>query len=257
MFDLEKVQSLNDLEMIVYQYILEHMDQIPKLTIRELSAQCHVSTSTILRFCAKMGFNGFSELKYAVKNERSKGNNFEDYYASAVHVDSFLKKINQGTYQETIQPAVDLIVSARHVAFTGIGTSGVLGNYGSRYFSNIGINSYSVDDPFTPIPFRGLDSTLAIVLSVSGETSEVIKMLSDFKRSNATVLSITNNEHSTIARLADYNISYYMPEEKSIYADPYINLTTQIPVIALIELLAHQSGEQLAKHSPIGHPEEE
>ena len=70
-------------------------------------------------------------------------------------------------------------------------------------------------------------------------------MVLDFKKSNAKILSITNDEHSTIACLADYNISYYMPDEKSAYADPYINLTTQIPVIALIELLAHQAGRQL------------
>ncbi|MBL1224872.1 MurR/RpiR family transcriptional regulator [Enterococcus sp. BWR-S5] len=245
MFDLEKVQTLNDLELIVYQYILEHITQIPKLTIRELSAKCHVSTSTILRFCTKMGFEGFSELKFAVKNTQERPNGFEDYYAAAVHVDSFLKKINQGNYQETFKPAIDLVLAARHVVFIGLGTSGVLGAYGSRYFSNIGINSYNVSDPFTPIPPRGFESTLVIVLSVSGETSEILKMVSDFKCSNAKILSITNDENSTIAKLADYNISYYMPEEKSAYADPFINLTTQIPVIALIELLAHQAGKQL------------
>ncbi|MGC6768682.1 MurR/RpiR family transcriptional regulator [Enterococcus sp. LJL128] len=249
MFDLERIQSLNNLELIVYQYILEHIDQIPKLTIRELSANCHVSTSTILRFCTKMGFEGFSELKFALKKEEDQPNSFEDYYDSAVHVDSFLKKINKQTYLETFQPAVDLILAARHVAFVGLGTSGVLGGYGSRYFANIGINTYSVSDPFTPIPPRGFESTLVIALSVSGETTEIVKMVSDFKRSNATVLSITNDENSTIARLADYNISYYMPEEKSVYADPYINLTTQIPVIALIELLAHQVGKQLSREA--------
>ena len=68
MFDLEKVQSLNELEILVYHYVLEHMDNIPKLTIRQLSTNCHVSTSTILRFCSKIGFDGFSELKYAIKN---------------------------------------------------------------------------------------------------------------------------------------------------------------------------------------------
>lgn len=90
MFDLEKVQSLNELEMIVYQYILEHMNSVPKLTIRQLSADCHVSTSTILRFCSKMGFDGFSELKYFLKKEDTeKQPSFEQYYDATIHVDSF------------------------------------------------------------------------------------------------------------------------------------------------------------------------
>lgn len=249
MFDLEKVQSLNELEMLVYHYVLEHMDNIPKLTIRQLSTNGHVSTSTILRFCSKMGFDGFSELKYAIKNGEEQQPSFDQFYAATIHVDSFLKRLNQQTYYETLKPAITMITSARHVVFSGIGTSGILGTYGSRYFTNMGINAYSIGDPFTPIPQRGFENTLAIILSVSGETSELIKQVTDFKRSGAKILSITNDEHSTIARLADYNISYYMPDEQSIYTDPYINITTQIPVVALIELLAHQSSKELAEKS--------
>lgn len=252
LFDLEKVQSLNELEMLVYQYILEHMNSVPKLTIRQLSADCHVSTSTILRFCSKMGFDGFSELKYALKkDEKLQEQSFEQYYDATIHVDSFLKRINQQTYYETLKPAITMIASARHIVFSGIGTSGILGTYGSRYFANMGINAYSIGDPFTPIPQRGFENTLAIILSVSGETTEVIKQVTDFKRSGAKILSITNDEHSTISRLADYNISYYMPDERSVYTDPYINITTQIPVIALLELLAHQASKEFAEKNPL------
>lgn len=245
MFDLEKVQTLNELEMLVYHYVLEHLHQIPQQTIRQLATSCHVSTSTILRFCNKMGYAGFSELKYAVKEEAKQTQTFENFYDAAVHVDAFLKKLNQETYYEMLRPAIQMIVQARHVAFTGIGTSGILGSYGSRYFANLNINSYSIADPFTPIPKRGFENTLALILSVSGETNEMIKQMTDFKTAGAKVLSITNNQHSTIARLADYNISYYMPDERSPFADKSVNTTTQIPVIALIELLAHQASQLL------------
>ncbi|MFZ8515519.1 transcriptional regulator GenR, partial [Staphylococcus aureus] len=87
------------------------------------------------------------------------------------------------------------------------------------------INSYSIADPFTPIPKRGFENTLALILSVSGETNEMIKQMTDFKTAGAKVLSITNNQHSTIARLADYNISYYMPDERSPFADKSVNTT--------------------------------
>ena len=47
----------------------------------------------------------------------------------------------------------------------------------------------------------------------------MIKQMTDFKTAGAKVQGITNNQHSTIARLADYNISYYMPDERSPFAD--------------------------------------
>lgn len=133
-------------------------------------------------------------------------------------------------------------MDSKHLVFSGIGTSGTLGTYGARYFSNLQFNAYAITDPFIPVPTRGLDTTLVIALSVSGETVEIIKQIEDFKRYGAKILSVTNDQHSTIAQMADFNISYYMPEVTG--PDPteeFINLTTQIPVIALLEILAHQA----------------
>ncbi len=166
-----------------------------------------------------------------------------------MQVDNFLKKVNDDNYRDVLEPAVKLILNSRHIAFSGIGTSGTLGMYGSRYFTNMEINAYSIADPFAPIPPRGLENTLAIILSVSGETEQMIDQAMDFKRYGAQVLSITNDENSTIARIADYNISYYMPEVGSP-REAHLNLTTQVPVIALIEILAHQVAKELQAFMP-------
>ena len=53
MFSYEVLNSLNDLEMLVYNYVLEHKEEIKYMTIRELAEGVHVSTSTIVRFCSK------------------------------------------------------------------------------------------------------------------------------------------------------------------------------------------------------------
>ncbi len=60
---------------------------------------------------------------------------FDLFYDATIQVNTFLKKVNNEDYRKFIQPAVELILSARHVAFSGIGTSGILGTYGSRYFA--------------------------------------------------------------------------------------------------------------------------
>ncbi|MGX7163258.1 MurR/RpiR family transcriptional regulator [Enterococcus massiliensis] len=241
MFDSEKVQFLNDLEIVVYNYINANLSKIKDLTIRELADSCHVSTSTILRTLNKLGYDGYAEFKYVQKKQiiAQANQSFDSFYDANVQVDTFLKKVNNDSYRRVLEPAIQLIVDARHVAFSGIGTSGLLGAYGSRYFSNVGINAYSIADPFAPVPPRGLENTLAIILSVSGETTEMIEQTTDFKRYGAKVLSITNNEKSTIAKLSDHNISYYMPDVGSPN-EKYLNLTTQVPVVALIEILAQQ-----------------
>ena len=141
--------------MLVYHYVLEHLHQIPQQTIRQLATSCHVSTSTILRFCNKMGYAGFSELKYAVKEEAKQTQTFENFMMPRF-TSMLFKKLNQETYYEMLRPAIQMIVQARHVAFTGIGTSGILGSYGSRYFANLNINSYSIADPLRLSPSADL-----------------------------------------------------------------------------------------------------
>ena len=243
MFDSQKVKDLNELELIVYTFIVENMEHVGGMTIRDLSDSCHVSTSTILRCLTKLGYSGYTEFKYALKENLSRqGQSFEAFYDANVHVDAFLKKVNNESYHTVLDPAIDMIVGSKHLVFSGIGTSGTLGTYGARYFSNMLFNAYAITDPFVPAPTRGLETTLLISLSVSGETTEIIKQIENFKRYGAKILSITNDQHSTIAQMADFNISYYMPEITGPDpAEEFINLTTQVPVIALLEILAQQS----------------
>ena len=67
MFDYQSLQTYNDLEMLVYSYIMEHKEEVKYMTIRELADAVHVSTSTILRFCKKTGCDGYSEFKVKFK----------------------------------------------------------------------------------------------------------------------------------------------------------------------------------------------
>lgn len=61
MFDYEIIQSLNELEMLVYNYITTHKQEVKYMTVRELADAVHVSTSTVIRFCKKNGCDGYSE----------------------------------------------------------------------------------------------------------------------------------------------------------------------------------------------------
>lgn len=77
---------------------------------------------------------------------------------------------------------------------------------------------------------------MTIALSVSGETSEIVDLIKGFKEVGSTIVSITNNKVSTIARISDLNIAYFVTEEYSGKS----NITTQIPVVYLLEAIAKE-----------------
>ena len=50
MFTHEIVKSFNQLEMDVYNYIVQNEEQVIRMKVRELADAVHVSTTMILRF---------------------------------------------------------------------------------------------------------------------------------------------------------------------------------------------------------------
>lgn len=71
MFTAEQVQSLNELEREVYEFVMRNQSRVQYMRIRELATEAHVSTSTVLRFCSKMGCNGYSEFKLKLREYRN------------------------------------------------------------------------------------------------------------------------------------------------------------------------------------------
>ena len=240
MFPYDKLQSLNELETEIYNYINKHQDEVEKMTIRELAEHAHVSTTTILRFATKMGYEGFSELRFAIKQYRrnEQESTVNESYDITMPLSDFFSKVNSTSFGKLIDQALDMVNDAPLILFYGLGSGNSLAQYGARYWSNAGKFALPVTDPFqpflasTPLP----KGTVIVVLSVSGETTETISFVTRSQRQGAQIIAVTNHSESTLAKLSDLVISYYMPEVKH----GSLQLTTQVPIVYLIELIAHR-----------------
>lgn len=220
------IASLNNLEMLVYNYVIKNRDKVMYMTIRELADAVGVSTTTVLRFCRKLHCDGYSEFRvrfklYLEQDEPQQAN------FGASEIISFFKSVNNDEFDKLLDQAVDIILSSERIIFVGAGTSGALAKYGARFFSNVGKFSNHIDNPYFPVTNDMAKNALAIVLSVSGETAEILRFASQFSLHNCKVLSITSHEHSALAKLADFNLSWHVPQTRiaSIY-----DITTQIPL---------------------------
>ena len=47
MFNYEILKSFNDMEMLVYDYIMKNKNVVKYMTVRELADEVHVSTATV------------------------------------------------------------------------------------------------------------------------------------------------------------------------------------------------------------------
>ena len=59
--------QLNENDLYIWQYIYHHKSDCQKMSIQELARTCNVSHTSIIRFCKKIGLDGYSELKIHLK----------------------------------------------------------------------------------------------------------------------------------------------------------------------------------------------
>lgn len=235
MFTQEEIASFNELETSLYNYITKNREKVAFMRIRELAGETHMSTSTILRFCRKVNCEGFSEFKVRLKMQLEEEKS-TDLKNTQYTVSEFFERTLKGDIEKNIKNAAALINAADTVIFIGIGSSGILAEYGARYFSSLGKFSMYIKDPYFPIHSNMRNNSVTIALSVSGENNFTVTHLNQLKQEGITIISITNHKHSTIAKISDVNISYYVTEEWYENA----NITTQVPVMYTLESMARE-----------------
>ena len=127
-----------------------------------------------------------------------------------------------------------LIKEAKDVIFYGIGLSGILAQYGHGLFNRKGIRSLYIEDFSMRLDFY--EKAIAIILSVSGNTTEVLGRIQNLKSYGTKVILISENSHNKAAQMADLCINYHLPNVKDKY---YANSVTQVPVLYILECLAN------------------
>ena len=64
--------SLYDAEKKVADYVAGHQEDVINMSVAELAQNCATSQATVIRFCKKIGCEGFHKLKLKLAGEQSK-----------------------------------------------------------------------------------------------------------------------------------------------------------------------------------------
>lgn len=246
MLFLDYIPELNPLEYDIYHYITNNLKTVTYMRIRDLADETHTSTASILRFSHKFECSGFSEFKVKLQLYfQSLGQAKIADIDETQHI-HFLERVNEPFLDKKIATAVSILAKKKLVLFIGSGSSEPIATYGSLYFTNLSQTALRIEDPSNyPIewfPDEILEYTCVIALSVTGETKEIIHYVKRLNTKRCSIISITNNDSSTLGRMSDLNIPYNINRETiyktSTNLDKTIELTSQLPALFLIEKIA-------------------
>lgn len=63
---LNENYHLSENDQVIVTYLLEHLEEIPQLSSRELAKRTYTSATTIIRFIKKLGYKNYSDFKYHI-----------------------------------------------------------------------------------------------------------------------------------------------------------------------------------------------
>jgi arabinose-5-phosphate isomerase len=112
--------------------------------------------------------------------------------------------------------AVNIIFNAEgRVVVTGMGKSGLVGKKISATLASTGTPAFFLHPAEASHGDLGMVTShdVMIAISCSGETNELIDLIPFIKRFNVSIISLTGNAHSTLARASDAFIDVSVKEE--------------------------------------------
>ena len=212
-------------------YLRDNVDKIPYMRVRDIALEAHVGTSSVMRLIHKMGYDSYTDFKEYIidKKELEKGSSNT---AIPFSLDIFSNDIEQ-----RLDNLAHRVIESDNIIFTGVGSSGLICDYAARRLAGVGINTFSFSDVTYPIAskLQNTTNTLVIALSISGETNEIIEVLTSLRSNKDVYIScITPKLNSSIAELSDFVLTYRINEHR---INTHYDLTSQLPTVYLTERL--------------------
>lgn len=198
--------NLSESERITLKAILSVPQDFVQLSCEETAARCHISRATLLRSLRKIGLTSFSDLKFALKEER------EDNKETGLDFDQVcgiyhkvIDELNKSSYRHICK----MLYESDTIYIYGTGNEQkTLAREFKRIFLSGGKCVIELFDfgeaEFMKKAFCQTD--VFVIISLSGEAQEGIRILKSILPNTVRTLSITRLQNNTISRMCEENL---------------------------------------------------
>lgn len=204
----QNAHRLNKGDNEILSYCVRNNQKISGMKVQEVAQELYTSPASMIRFCKKLGFSGFSEFKAALKLELSPEREAGEQENHSVDFLKDVQKTLQLVQEETIDRILELIHGSRRVEVYAAGSSRMVAAELVKRLQIIGKPALCYDDSsLMNISARQVTpEDLVIVISASGETSLMIAAANTAKSCGASIVSVTNLGSNTLSEMADVNV---------------------------------------------------
>lgn len=210
--------SLNETEKDMISTLMEHLDDYCALSITDLGKMLRSSRSSVLRMAQKLGYRGYSEMKYEMQlavntREVIPSNLAEEYRHDVMRTFELANSVNFLPLIEKMERCRNLILYA-----TGFVQNNYTKQLGSELFLYGRPNHLISGETNFDIISKTLGpEDLVIIVSLSGNTPGVIPIVNMLNIRKVPVCSVTRVSENALLRSSQYHLFYEcsnLPVEK-------------------------------------------
>ena len=220
----ENMSSFSKGQKLIANYILQSYDKAAFMTASKLGKTVNVSESTVVRFAAELGFDGYPSMQKTLQEMiRNKLTAIQRVEVSKERIgnqdvmtmvmQSYIEKIRMTldeTDQTSFNQAVAAIANAKRIYILGVRSASVLANFISFYFrfmfdNVVSVDTSSISEVFEQIVHISADDVF-IGLSFPRYSKRTIKAMQYAKDQGAKVVAITDSKVSPLTKIADVSL---------------------------------------------------
>ncbi|HCS62208.1 MAG TPA: RpiR family transcriptional regulator [Microbacterium sp.] len=207
---------------IADQFLL-NPEEAAELSIADLAHRCDTSTTSVVRFCKRLGYDHVRELRNHVLRDAARQTfdtaalpdvsgdiDRDDTLADIVAKVSLAETLSLADTAkvldtESLRRSVEAITGAARIDIFGVGASAIVGLDLQRKLVRIGHTALEWSDPHAAWTSAATlrPGNVAIAVSHSGSTTDTIEFLMLARRAGATTIAITNHAGAPLADQAD------------------------------------------------------
>ncbi len=220
----EKAPSFSKGQKKIARYITEAYDKAAFMTANKLGKTVGVSESTVVRFAVDLGFDGYPSMQKAMQEMvlnrltsvqrigvASDRMGDQDVISMVIHSDiEKLRQTGETVDRGAFQAAVDAILNARRVYVIGVRSVAPLANFLGYYLNYMFNNVRTVTASGTGEMFEQIvgvgEEDAVIAFSFPRYSSATIKAAQYCSNTGATVIAVTDNRQSPLAKHSDHVI---------------------------------------------------
>ncbi len=203
-------------EKRVADYILEHTDEIVGMSISELAAKCDCGDATLVRFSRRLMLDGFGMLKIRLAGELQQTSAFGGdikendspyvlYQNRILDITASLHNTEMVLDPQELLRASEAIIKADRVVTFGLGSSAAVAQDAAHKLLRLGLVAQSCTDNHMQalVACHLKRGNVAIGISHSGASKDIIEALELSRACGATTICITNFGKPPILSSAD------------------------------------------------------